>query len=651
MQIFDEELTRLPDHYRAPLILCYLEGETQDEAARRLGWTLGTFRGRLERARDKLRERLTRRGISVPAVLVGLGLGTTAHAVPALLVGATLRAAARVGGGQATGVGVSAAVLQAAKGVCQTMFANKINGFVTLGIAIVIGVGSVTLVPGVGGPASTAVATEGAAKLPPRPDTPKPDPEIKKLVKQLGHTKFAEREAAQAKLRAIGKAALPAIQAGTKNADHEIARRCVDLLAQVKTDALKDRDHPVWVRFKKTVGDDKASRALFLEMVADVRRAELLETAEATPDKAGEVYRTELVRHVKELKRGYEEAEAAAEGRTGVIWPTRGIPTPGEFGTLLFLGTYPATAAVTFQQANDADRFCHHNVFGLALNRKDDPKPVIPPPVRRLFAAWLRTRTDPNPIQFGMNLAVYHTIAEVAPAARVNAANAALAPEARGFALLVVGRVGTVADLPLLENAFADARVFHATNYTSGEGQKRPIEALVGDAAVAAALRVAGQHPADFGFPLLAMYKERGPDTLAKYHLLGFFDRATREAAHKKAKEWLDRQKKEKPVPFDKQVQHVESTITDLKLVEVQTVKTSIDKRNPIRFEGINGEVKVAAGSAVLIELPKPTREMTWRWGDLREAIGDRASAPFTHVLCKWNSEGKLTWAMYRFRP
>ncbi|HKB37252.1 MAG TPA: RNA polymerase sigma factor [Gemmataceae bacterium] len=651
MQIFDEELTRLPSHYRAPLILCYLEGQTQDEAARQLGWKLGTFRGRLERARDKLRERLTRRGISVPAVLVGLALGGIAHAVPAALIRATARAVALGAGGQAMGVGLSAAVLQAAKGVYQTMFASKATSFVTLGIVIILGVGSVTLVPGVGSPAPTAVAGEGTAKVPPKPDAPKSGAEIKKLIARLGHAKFAEREAAQKKLWAIGKAALPAIQAGTKAADHEIARRCVELLAQVKTDALKDRAHPVWVRFKKIAGDDRASRALFLEMVADVRRGELLETAEATPDRAGEIYRTELVRQVKELKRGYKEAEAAAGGRLGELWPTRGIPTPGEFGTLLFLGTYPATAAVTFQQANDADRFSHHGVFAHALNRKAEANPVIPPPLRRLFAAWLLTRTDPNPIQFGMNLAVYHRITEVAAAARANAANAALAPNARGFALLAVGRFGTVADLPLLETAFADARVFHATNYTSPEGRKSPVEALVGDAAIAAALRLSGQHPADFGFPLLEMYKERGPDTLARYHLLGFFDRETRAAAHKKAKEWLDKQKKEKPLPFDKQVQHVESRIADLQLVEVQSLKTSLDTRKPIRFEGSNGEVKITAGSAMLIELPKPAREMTWRSGDRTEAIGDRVSAPFTHILCKWDAEGKLTWVMYRPGP
>src|SRR5262245_36012403 len=67
LAVLDTELARLPDRLRAPLLLCYIDGRTQDEAARQLGWSLGTFRRRLDRARDVLRARMERRGATLSA--------------------------------------------------------------------------------------------------------------------------------------------------------------------------------------------------------------------------------------------------------------------------------------------------------------------------------------------------------------------------------------------------------------------------------------------------------------------------------------------------------------------------------------------------------------------------------------------------------
>jgi RNA polymerase sigma-70 factor (ECF subfamily) len=92
----DEELNRLPDNCRAPVVLCHLEGRTLDAAARQLGWPKGTVAGRLSRARDLLRRRLSRRGVAFGLLTFDLACSERASAaVPERLVSATVAGAVR----------------------------------------------------------------------------------------------------------------------------------------------------------------------------------------------------------------------------------------------------------------------------------------------------------------------------------------------------------------------------------------------------------------------------------------------------------------------------------------------------------------------------------------------------------------------------
>jgi C-terminal peptidase prc len=162
--VLDEEMSKLPKNCRAPLLLCYLEGRTTDQAARQLGWSQRTLERRLADGRERLRARLTRRGFTLSGVLLGVVLSeqTARATAPAGLVAATIKSAGSLG------VSASELVLALAGAVSSGIGLGKLKlvGAIVLLLGTTIGVGvlSGSGAPGQGGSEPSPLVAEAAAQ-------------------------------------------------------------------------------------------------------------------------------------------------------------------------------------------------------------------------------------------------------------------------------------------------------------------------------------------------------------------------------------------------------------------------------------------------------------------------------------------------------
>ena len=309
--LLDEEIDRLPDRLRRPVVLCYLDGRTTDEAAGLLGVPRGTVLSRLSAARATLTARLTRRGVTGPAALLAAGGGI--EPLAAGMVGRCVEQAVRyVGSGAAGG---PAAIL--AEGVMRTA---KLKAAVLAGglMAATLGVGTgVGVVMAQKAASTTAPASQPAkaetkppAKEEPERADPKPaEPEREARVqsdieKQLEKLDF-EIGIRRDELRRIGS-----------ELDAQFYRTQIDLLYQQVRQLQADRNRTQMVLglFRETLAGWQSAKDLKQKREAALQRvAEMSKTAGGKPDDP------ELVAARQEADRLQNEWGSLCEGVRQVV--------------------------------------------------------------------------------------------------------------------------------------------------------------------------------------------------------------------------------------------------------------------------------------------------------------------------------------------
>jgi RNA polymerase sigma factor (sigma-70 family) len=168
--LLDEAINSLPEKYRAPVVLCYLEAMSYQAAAASLGVTEDAVRGRLARARERLRKSLARRGVEVPAIIEAARPAIPAVVVRHELVQATARAAVGLSaGGSASLETISRSVISLCERTCRTMMLTKLKAFAAALVLGVITAGAIVSAQPPGG--GRAKPSEPARKAP-RPPQP-----------------------------------------------------------------------------------------------------------------------------------------------------------------------------------------------------------------------------------------------------------------------------------------------------------------------------------------------------------------------------------------------------------------------------------------------------------------------------------------------
>jgi len=240
--VFDEVLGQLPEKYRAPIVMCYLEGLTYEEAGQRLGCPKGTVSTRLTRARELLKIRLTGRGLAVSAGSLAAWLCASAAsaATPVSLVASAIKAATAAAAMKTVAGTIAPKVAALTQGVLKAMFMTKLKKLTALTLLLALaafggGLATHHRAAGQQGdvdkPAAKENSRDGSAenKQGPKTEPALQEPRVRNLLRRLTELVAGQDEWAEVlrDLIQLGPKAVPELIAELDTTDDELMLRCL----------------------------------------------------------------------------------------------------------------------------------------------------------------------------------------------------------------------------------------------------------------------------------------------------------------------------------------------------------------------------------------------------------------------------------------
>jgi hypothetical protein len=373
----------------------------------------------------------------------------------------------------------------------------------------------------------------------PTPSTPPTDPKLAELVKKLGAKSYRVREDAAQQLLRRGHESVSALTEGVKDADPEVSERCRQLLPQAASlernqklaDLLKDPKSPPpkglagLDRFLKVTGDDKAARELYAEMLAIHHTT--IEAAE-----------TDLVKAAREYRQFCDDIYNRwyAGTRVGRY----------SYDDMFNTGTAKADIAFFLFMSADSKLRKHDNNNGrsqMLLYSTQITKTIAEkdgsPAMRKVFLDWLENEPQIYLQQRGFELASQANLKEALPIALKLLERKDQQTHSKAQVMIALVKFGTKEHIPVLEKYMDDKTSLGSIGF--GNGMQMTIQAR--DVALGVSVLLSGQKLTDYGFD-----NRFGGGQPMQYYSFGFPDSGngtaenkTREDAHKKWKEWKEK--------------------------------------------------------------------------------------------------------------